>query len=306
MDKGVFVISLDTEFIWGRINDPTLVNFIDDISKTRNVILKLIDLFEKYEIPVTWAVVGAMIDNNNRMANINEIYPNLTKELLEEKYNSNQKNSLIYANDILQSILNSSIKHEIASHSYFHLEYGKASEKQVILDLSYMTDALNNEKLNTYTHIFSRNNIGHKNLLEKFGIQYYRGKDIFFFENYPKYLKKILYQLDMLLGWTPSVSEPIKDGDLINIPGSMIFRIPKYGVQKFISAKTLEKKAMKGIKNAILKKQIFHLWFHPFNFAHKENEHFNALENILKYVSNQQKQNQIQILTMHSIGKKLK
>ncbi|RBW68012.1 hypothetical protein [Bacillus taeanensis] len=58
-DVGALVISLDFELHWGlrdlyRADDP----YIKRILHAREVIPKLLDLFEKHEIAATWAVVG--------------------------------------------------------------------------------------------------------------------------------------------------------------------------------------------------------------------------------------------------------
>ena len=50
INKGILTISLDSEFAWGRINDPNLKKFIPLFKKTRNINNKLLSLFEKYQI----------------------------------------------------------------------------------------------------------------------------------------------------------------------------------------------------------------------------------------------------------------
>ena len=62
-DQPTFIISLDTELLWGYIaQPPTLRRAIslmkNDDKKVRGCIEILLNLFEKHNIPATWAIVG--------------------------------------------------------------------------------------------------------------------------------------------------------------------------------------------------------------------------------------------------------
>ncbi|NLX92012.1 MAG: hypothetical protein GXZ07_10615 [Firmicutes bacterium] len=59
MKKGIFTISLDTELAWGVVDTPkNLMKNLKYYKKSREVIDKLLLLFQQYEISATWAVVG--------------------------------------------------------------------------------------------------------------------------------------------------------------------------------------------------------------------------------------------------------
>src|SRR6266700_2913773 len=91
MKKGIFCISIDLELLWGR-KDMDYSKFIKRTKKERIIIKKLLLLFKKYNIPVTWAVVGKLYEG---------------------------KDPLWSAKDILKWIKNDKI-HELASHTYSH------------------------------------------------------------------------------------------------------------------------------------------------------------------------------------------
>ena len=59
LNKGVFCISIDLELLWGR-KDLNHENFIWQVKKERAIINKLLEIFKKYKIPATWAVVGKL------------------------------------------------------------------------------------------------------------------------------------------------------------------------------------------------------------------------------------------------------
>ena len=60
-----FIISLDFELIWG-IHEGDIVNsyYSENIKGGRKAIPALLQLFEKYGIHATWAVVGLMFAEN--------------------------------------------------------------------------------------------------------------------------------------------------------------------------------------------------------------------------------------------------
>lgn len=61
LTKPTFIISLDTELIWGYTAYPSnevISLMINDDKKVRGCIDILLNLFQKHNIPATWAVVG--------------------------------------------------------------------------------------------------------------------------------------------------------------------------------------------------------------------------------------------------------
>ena len=61
LTKPIFIISLDTELLWGYAGYPLneVISLMkNDDTKVRGCIEPLLSLFEKHNIPATWAVVG--------------------------------------------------------------------------------------------------------------------------------------------------------------------------------------------------------------------------------------------------------
>jgi len=69
--------------------------------------------------------------------------------------------------------------------------------------------------------------------------------------------------------------------EIAKINGSMMY-LSRDGVRRFIPIRSSVKKAIKGIDNAIEKKKIFHLWFHPFNIATDRYNLLKGIEEIFK------------------------
>ena len=63
--SGYFVISLDFEMLWGLMDHDNYIEYSENIiGGVKRAIPSMLDLFEKYNIHSTWAVVG-MIYNKD-------------------------------------------------------------------------------------------------------------------------------------------------------------------------------------------------------------------------------------------------
>lgn len=140
MKAGIFCISIDFELLWGRCDLPNLDYFEKRILNERKAIDKLLSLFRKYNIPVTWATVG-------------KIY---------EKGNSNYSGL-----DIIKKI--EKVKdQEIGSHSYTHPVFTEITKTEAVKEF-------NSFKRKSF--VFPRNKIKYLNELKNAGFKSYRGAD---------------------------------------------------------------------------------------------------------------------------------
>jgi hypothetical protein len=236
MEKGAFCISIDTELLWGRVKNPT--PFLDDAKKIRPVVKKLLTLFEKYQIPATWAIVG-------------EIF--------------NPGDSIWHGQDIIKMI-KACPNQEIACHSYSHEIFDENIISQSVAETEIKKCLKVARPLQLRSFVFPKNIVGYLEILKKHGFTSYRGSEQSWFSKIPK-LQKLFQILDFTLLFTPPVSSPSKDhSGLVNIPGSMYY-VSARGLRKYIPPKFRLIKVKRGLKKAVKKKKIFHLWFHPIDFT---------------------------------------
>lgn len=144
MNKGIFCISIDHEFLWGR-KDLNYNAFVPKVKSERKIIAKILKLFKKYDIPATWAVVGKILEKGDSLWH----GPNSVREIKKDK---NQ---------------------EIASHSYSHKIFTEIGQKVAREEI---------EKLKAKSFVFPRNKIAYIDLLKKYGFKCFRGRDKTSFE----------------------------------------------------------------------------------------------------------------------------
>lgn len=305
--KGQFTISLDTEIAWGKIESNRREQFYPLFENTKDVIERLIDLFDQYEIPATWGIVGRLVEKEKPfISKLENFYPNQTDALL---YNDNKRNksdnSYLYYPKLLDLLKQAKVEHDIGSHSYSHIVFNnvrtiKGVEKEVAQkDFIAGQKLFSNNGLTPKSFIYPLNAVGHTELLKESGFTCYRGDTISSFSNYPSFLRRLLRQLELFFPICPeTIDTSIQPNKLVCIPGSMHFKIIHLGIKKHIPFSVLERKAIKGLNKAVTTQKCFHLWFHPFDFGWKTQKHFDAFEKTLEHAATLRQKGKLDIKTM--------
>lgn len=284
--KASFVLSIDLELAWGVWDKLNSTNIQKIIDTERLVCENLLNIFDDNEMPVTWAVVAALLDNKNKMMG-----------------NLNQK--AWYAPDILDNILNSKTKHLIASHSYAHKEFNTCSNEEITEDFEKSIFFLKSFNINTDVFIFPRNNVFHLDVLKKFNFKTYRSIDQSWYKKvykYNKLLGKISNLIDKVIPIkTNSVSPLIDKFGLTEVPTSILL-ISKNGIRTIVTNYSMFKKIKDGIDLAISQNECFHIWFHPSNFYYQTNKQFDLLKKIINYVNLKREQGLIEVKLLNQFN----
>lgn len=151
MRTGRVIFSLDFELGWGhRLTRPSYVEDLrSEGDKIRHNIKELMDLFENYNIPATWAVVGKLVESGT--------------------------DDLFHAPDLFEYLLDSEVEHEIGLHSYAHEPYEELSPTEAQEDLQEGIDSLREWGYRPESFVFPQNKIAHLDFLHNEGFKNYRG-----------------------------------------------------------------------------------------------------------------------------------
>lgn len=151
-ENGMFIISIDVDVgneklgVINRgkfdrdVDDHHSERFVGEIEK-RNLPL-LLNLFEDFEIPVTFAFRGQLFD-------VDTSFPKLVKA--------------------------SSTKHDIGSHGYFHRTFTSLTYDDANEELKMTSKAMKKLGITPRSFVFPKNQIAHLDLLKKYGYACYRG-----------------------------------------------------------------------------------------------------------------------------------
>lgn len=212
-EKGMLVISIDVDVGCGEVgiknngkNDSNIHDILSEyaVGKLEERALPFfVDMFETLFMPVTFAIRGQCLDIDT---------------------------------NIVELLLNSSVKHEIASHGYFHRKFEDLSYSDAETELNMISVAMRRCGITPRSFIFPRDSVAHLDLLEKYGYKSYR--------SYGNFLHDRM-QIE-------------KQGKLYNIcPSLHLCR----------SANALFLKKILDV--AVTERAPLHVWFHVWNFGEK-------------------------------------
>jgi len=158
-----------------------------------------VDLFYDFEVPATFAIRGQLT----------EVDTSILKLMLKSK-------------------------HDVGSHGYYHRDFTKLSYDEAENELHMTSEGMRKFGIIPKSFVFSRNRVGHLDLLEKYGYKCYRGRAGF-----------------------------INDGMYIEKRGKLYDIHPSVFIGQSVTTTFLKKIINVGIKS----KLPLHLWFHLWNFG---------------------------------------
>ena len=132
--KGGLILSADFELGWAFRYSKTDLYPQKMAMKSRKNIPFLIEMFDEYSIPITWATVGHLFlksckkGDHDWMHRIpyfeNDYWSYRRGEWFDcDPYTSWEKAKEWYAPDLIERILDSNVQHEIGCHSFSHIDF---------------------------------------------------------------------------------------------------------------------------------------------------------------------------------------
>ena len=254
LENGFLIISIDVDVGNKKLGVMNEGKNDENISKHRTEYLigeieervfpLFVDLFDRFEVPVTFAMRGQLMEVDDSM---------------------------------LKILLQSSVKHDIGSHGYYHRPFKNLRKDEVENELKMISVAMNKLGAIPKSFVFPKNSVAHLDLLEKYGYKCYRSYGNFL--NDGMYIKKSgqLYDVHPSL-YLDQLRNPILLRKIIDI--------------------------------AIAKKLPFHVWFHLWNFGEKQESILKVIDNVFsplfRYAKKRERDGVLTFETMLSATQKVK
>src|SRR5262249_43067 len=143
---------------WGfwDILTPEVLRLSESLE--RPICDKLLELFDRYHIPATWAVVAAVLDRASAQGRAGN----------EASWD---------APEIIERIRAANTAHELGSHGGRHVYYDRMSANEAEEDLAFIKQVHRDHGLALDSFVFPRNGVGHLDLLARAGFSTFRGPD---------------------------------------------------------------------------------------------------------------------------------
>ena len=267
-----FVLSLDTELIWGSFHRMSAARFEAGYPDIRASIHAILSLLERYEMSATWAVVGHLFLDSCERESIRSgssggDHPDQSW-WSEDWYSRDPcsdrgRGPLWYGPDILDTIQGARVPQEIGSHSFAHPHYGdpEMTREAAASDLDACVAAAADRGLELRSFVFPGNSEGHHDLLGERGFRAYRGTgpEESRVRRLPAPLRRPVRLATQTLGARPLVggaSETLPG--LWDIPASMLL-LTRTGLRRAATHTARLRRARAGIEAARRDGSVFHL-----------------------------------------------
>src|SRR5262249_21057793 len=243
MDKGKLIISIDLESVWGVWDVLTPEHLRMAESAERPICAALVELFDRYQVPATWAVVAALLDEPSAAGRPG------SKECW-------------YAPDIIAGIVNAKVAHEIGSHSGRHIYFDRTTPAQAREDLEFARDIHRANGLPFRSFVYPRNAVAHVEALAEVGLRTFRGNDVDWTARV-RHIGGLLGRAENLtdsrLPFPPAGVSPRGSGTRGVVPAWMLLRGRK-GLRRFARPAVPRRKLQMGLERAKRRAEAFHLW----------------------------------------------
>ena len=297
---GALVISLDFELHWGVSDRMSVSDYKENLDNTRQAIQQMLILFDQDKIHVTWATVGFLFCKSKeeillRTKNIEKPTYAESKfsnyNLISQIGNNYADDPYHYGNDMI-ALVKEYPNQEIATHTFSHyycLEDG-ASLTSFADDLDAAIAVAADEGIKITSVVFPRNQYSdqHLNVCRQKGITAYRGNRYHWLykptsikdQHLVRRFGRLIDSYANLSGMNSHQLNIIESG-LINVPASRFLRPYHPRLQSFESYRL--NRITAEMNYAAQNAQLYHLWWHPHNFARYLEKNLEFLKNILDH-----------------------
>ena len=257
---GSVVVSVDAELGWGFVDHETPPP--DRLESGRPGWHTLCRLFEEYDVPATWAVVGHLF--HSRCDGRHSDHPAAPEWFARERGEWAGRPDLTCGPELVERVRRSSVDHEVASHSYSHVEFSNVDETVAAAELERAVAIADEWGINVESFVFPRNEVGHLDLLADHGFRSYRGRR-------PTPRRSLVSKLRTTAagsGRPPLVTPEREDNGLVNVPASLFlysFEGRPLQVTRPVVGDPVVELVRRGLDAAADDEGILHLWLHPNN-----------------------------------------
>ena len=313
---------IEVELAWGRVHRRQL-----DLPKlarismnAREILDSLLNLLEKYNVPVTWTILGHLLLTHCSRGGVDDPphndMPRPNYSWLKDdwyKYDpctDIQRDPAWYGKDIVDRIIEyvkgSKVLHDVGCHSFSHQLFGDpgCEEELARAEIKKCIELMKSQYgITSKVFAFPRDYVGHIGVLKEFGFIGFRDTPPKLYpclqlertvSNLAKtYGSWFIQALSYYFLYPPHVVTPRESlPGLWAVPGCLA-----YSKKPLIPLRLVTLKAIKGINRAIREGKIFCMYTHLRNFGETDNllSHF---EEILSYVNEKRGEGVLEVKTM--------
>jgi hypothetical protein len=308
LDRGVLVVSIDTELSWGLVHRNRGAEY--DGRSERAHIDRLLGLMDTYEIPATWAIVGhlfldscAPVDGVKHPEIVRPAYEWMDGDWFDQDPCLDAERAPTwYAPDLVDRILASSVRHEIASHSFSHVVVGDPGCSDACLDseLKACRQLAAARGIELDSMIFPTNSVGHLEVVRRNGFLAYRSRRPAL-PAASALKRRVRKAADQLVPRRSSAAFPEYADGLWNLPQTLKLLVEDGGARGQLKRRQLTRR----LRQAVRLGALFHPYFHPTDLTTNPELAFRTMEGLFRESARLRDAGKLETLTMGALARRL-
>jgi hypothetical protein len=308
-ERGVVILSLDTEQIWGYLDLLSEREFHRRYPEALEAHTKLLACFADAGLSATWFMVGGMTlcrsagPRDRRMAGLPIEWTTRIPAGVETT------KPLWYRRSFVEHLLKVRPVQEVGLHgglTHFIWTDPQAKRNVVECELAEGIQALKEALVRPLSFSFGREQEAYYDLLPEYGIRCYRGRTVArAFQLGPTLSGKLARLLDELRCSTPLPVWPQETlPGLWNIPASLFLYPIRPSRTRVIGLRSRIERFRRGVAAAVSHRGIFHFCLHPENLTESP-QGFSMFEDMLEHLIRTRDRGDVEILTMAEVAARM-
>ncbi|HEY8526435.1 MAG TPA: hypothetical protein VIL48_15790 [Acidimicrobiales bacterium] len=320
LERGAFVVSIDTEMAWGLAHRPDEARAAarrGDYDDERRLVDAALAVFERHRIAATWALVGHLFLDRCEAGPDGRPHPDLARPAYGwlgdrdwfaiDPCATLDAAPAFYGRDLVERIRACPVEQELACHGFSHLMAGDDGCGPEVLDSELAASAAAARALGVElrSFVFPRNSIGHVERLPAHGYVAYRGgRPRPAFAGRPPWARAALRAVDRIRPLAGSAARPARHpAGVWNLPQTYLFapatQRPRLPVAAWV------RRPVARLRQAARHRSLFHLWFHPYNLTAAPDRAIAALDRICAAAAGLRDAGRLDTVTMGQLADRL-
>lgn len=291
-----FILSLDCEGKWGMADKIT--DYHDHhltTAKLSQAYASLLALFERYEIPVTFAFVMAFLLSAEEQRRNDHLFPtcDVGSQWLSRFRDAQARGSSDgWAHPDLLDRVRDEGRHEIACHGFSHLPLDRSITPQAAAaEFAACRQVADMRGVALETLVYPRNQVGHVDQLQPNGFTGFRDR-LARPEGKAGMLMALASEFNIYERTQPACP-PARD-EAVRIPAGYFFNW-RVGARKRVP-RAVTKLRWKNLLDRSGADDVVHLWLHPHNIITGP-ETLGSLEEVLREVADRRHRGKVETMT---------
>jgi len=205
---------------------------------------------------------------------------------------------------MVEAIAHCPVPQEIATHTFSHVEFGSPAltSLRARQELEMSRKLISDLGGEMRSIVFPRGGNGHLDSVRDTGIQVYREADVSGYEHLSGLRRKLAHFSSELFALTPPTVLPQRDCEgLIVLRSSMLYN-RRGRFRQLIPMRQRVLRAVRGLRQAVRRREVFLLWTHPADFADSLQPMLGAFARICEYAAKLREEGKLSIVPLADVA----